>query len=53
MARYKPADYSQGQFIPISFEDQILPGTFEFALNYIVDNRLDFSGPAAPISHCP
>ena len=43
MARYKPTDYAQGQFIPISFEHQILPGTFEYALNYIVDNRLDFS----------
>lgn len=43
MARYKPADYSQGQFIPISFERQILPGTFEHALSYVVDNKLDFS----------
>ena len=43
MARYKPADYGQGQFIPISFEKQILPGSFEHALNFIVDNKLDFS----------
>ena len=43
MARYKPVDYSQGQFIPISFEHQILPGSFEHALSYIVDNKLDFS----------
>ena len=43
MARYKPTDYAQGQFIPISFEQQILPGTFEYALNFIVDNKLDFS----------
>lgn len=43
MARYKPADYAQGQFIPISFEKQILPGSFEYALNYVVDNKLDFS----------
>jgi transposase len=43
MARYKPVDYAQGQFIPISFERQILPGTFEYALSYIVDNKLDFS----------
>lgn len=42
MARYKPVDYSQGQFIPIAFEHQVLPGTFEYALNYIVDNKLDF-----------
>lgn len=43
MARYKPVDYAQGQFIPIAFEHQVLPGTFEHALSYIVDNKLDFS----------
>jgi transposase len=43
MARYKPVDYAQGQFIPVSFEHQIIPGTFEHALSYIVDNKLDFS----------
>ena len=43
MARYKPVEYAQGQCIPISFEQQILPGTFEHALSYIVDNKLDFS----------
>lgn len=42
MPRYKPVDYAQGQFIPISFEDQILPGSFEHALCFIVDNKLDF-----------
>jgi len=43
MARYKPVEYGQGQFIPISFEQQILPGSFEHALNFIIDNKLDFS----------
>jgi transposase len=43
MARYKPVDYAQGQFISVSFEHQILPGTFEYALSYIVDNKLDFA----------
>ncbi len=42
MARYKPTNYAQGQFISIAFEHQILPGTFEHALNYIVDNKLNF-----------
>jgi len=41
MARYKPYDYSQGKLIPVFFKDQILPGTFEYALNHIVDNELD------------
>lgn len=43
MARYKPTDYSQGQFISVQFEHQILPGTFEHTLSYLVDNRVDFS----------
>lgn len=43
MARYKPVEYAQGQFVSISFEQQILPGTFEHALSFIVENKIDFS----------
>lgn len=43
MAKFKQYDYSQGKMIPIYFEDQILPGTFEYALNHIVCNELDLS----------
>ncbi len=43
MARYKPYNYSQGEFIPIQFEKQILPESFEYALNHIVDNVMDVS----------
>jgi len=43
MARYKPLDYGQGRFISIRFENQILPGTFEHALSWIVDHKLDLS----------
>ena len=28
-------------FIPIKFSKQIIPGSFEHALNYIVDNEID------------
>jgi transposase len=41
MARYKEYDYRQGKFLPISFDKQILPGTFEYTLNYLIDNELD------------
>ena len=41
MARYKPHNYQQGEFIPIQFEKQILPDSFEHALNYIIDNVMD------------
>jgi transposase len=43
MARYKDYDYSQGKFIPIHFDRQILPGTFEYSLNYLIDNEIDLS----------
>ena len=43
MARYKDYDYSQGKFIPIHFDKQILPGTFEYSLHYLIDNEIDLS----------
>lgn len=43
MARYKPYSYAQGKLIPIYFEKQILPGTFEYSLNHLIDHELDLS----------
>ena len=43
MARYKPYDVSQGKFIPVSFHNQILPGSFEYSLNEIVDRHIDLT----------
>lgn len=43
MARYKKYDYSQGKFIPICFDKQILPGTFEHTLHYLIDEEIDLS----------
>jgi transposase len=43
MARYKEYDYRQGKFIPIAFDKQILPGTFEHTLRYLIDNEFDLS----------
>ena len=43
MARYKDYNYEQGKMIPISFREQILPGTFEHTLSYLIDNELDLS----------
>ena len=41
MARYKSYDVNQVTLIPVSFPDQILPGSFEHALNEIVDEHID------------
>ena len=43
MARYKPYNYDQAKLLPISFSRQILPGSFEYTLSYLVDNVLDLS----------
>ncbi len=43
MARYKDYDYTQGKFIPIHFDKQILPGTFEYTLHYLINNAIDLS----------
>ncbi|MFZ5655418.1 MAG: IS1182 family transposase [Pseudomonadota bacterium] len=43
MARYKDYNYEQGKLIPISFREQILPGTFEHTLSYLIDHELDLS----------
>ena len=40
MARYKEYDYSQGKFIPIHFDKQMLPGTFEDTLQYCAVHNL-------------
>ena len=43
MARYKPYSYAQGKFIPVFFNKQILPGTFEYTLSYLIDNEFDLA----------
>jgi len=43
MARYKDYDYDQMKMIPVSFDRQILPGSFEYSLAYLIDNELDLS----------
>jgi transposase len=42
MPRYKPV-FRGMKLIPLALEDQILAGTFEFALNQLVDDELDLS----------
>lgn len=43
MARYKDYCYEQAKMIPIACKDQILPGTFEYTLSYLIDHELDLS----------
>jgi len=43
MARYKNYDYNQLMLIPLSLEEQLMPGTLEYAIHHIVEERLDMS----------
>ena len=42
MARYKPQDCNS-LLLPVVLSEQIVPGSFAFALDYLVDNELDLS----------
>ena len=41
MARYKPYDYDQLMMVPISLEEQLMPGTLEYAIHHVVEERLE------------
>jgi len=43
MAKYKHYDYRQTKMLPVSFDRQILPGTFEHTLNELIDHEIDLS----------
>jgi hypothetical protein len=43
MPRFKPVHYDQTLLIPLSFSQQIFPGSFEHTLHHIVDHELDLS----------
>jgi transposase len=43
MARYKPVDPHLPKLLPVRFSEQILPATFEYALNWLVDHEIDLS----------
>ena len=43
MAKYKHYDYSQSVMIPVSLEDQLMPGTLEFAIHTLLETRMDTS----------
>jgi hypothetical protein len=43
MARYKHIDTSP-RFLAVDLQRQLLPGTFEHALNHLLEHELDLSG---------
>jgi transposase len=43
MAKYKSYNYSQTVLLPVSLDDQLMPGTIEFAIHTLVEERMDVS----------
>ena len=43
MARYKPVDRHLSKMLPVKFSEQIIPGTFEYAVHWLVDHQVDLS----------
>jgi transposase len=45
MARYKHSDaeYGQGQFLTVNLQEQLLPGTYEYMLDDIIEHIIDTS----------
>jgi transposase len=41
MARYKKYNYDQLMMVPVSLEEQLIPGTLEYAIHHIVEERLN------------
>jgi transposase len=43
MARYKPYNYNQLMMVPVSLEEQLVPGTLEYAIHHLIEERIDTS----------
>ena len=43
MAKYKPTDYAQTQLVAVSLAEQLVPGTLEHTIHYVVEQRLDLA----------
>ncbi len=43
MPKFKPYDYNQDAMVVINYQDQLVPGTFEYAVHHLIDNKLDLS----------
>jgi len=43
MAKYKKDDFDQMVMLPVSLEDQLVPGTLEFAIHMLVETHMDLS----------
>lgn len=43
MPKFIPYDYNQSSMVVINYQDQLQPGTFEHAIHFLIDHKLDVS----------
>jgi len=43
MPNFKPYNHDQTAMIVVNFKDQLQPGTFEYAIHYLIETKLDLS----------
>ena len=43
MPRDKPYDYDQLMMVPVSLEEQLMPGTLEYTIHEVIEERVDTS----------
>ena len=43
MAHYKETEKGQGLFLTVNLSEQLVPGTYEYTLTRLIDNKLDLS----------
>ena len=43
MPRFKPYNYDQDAMVVINYRHQLQPGTFEYAVHYLIEHKLDLS----------
>ena len=43
MAKYKHFSYDQGVMIAVNFNSQIVEGSIEHTINWLVDNKIDLT----------
>ncbi len=43
MPNFIPYNYKQTELIALNFEDQLQLGTFEYAVHYLIDQKVDLS----------
>lgn len=43
MPRFKDYDYHQSKLIPIRYSEQILPGSFEYTVNHLINHEIDMT----------